>query len=688
MSAFSPARGRRHHGVTLLFAIGMALFGVLLLTPVALAQSPFRVSSQIEDRAGVLGSQKDSAQAAIDELQRAEQVQLWMVYVDTFSGMSAQDWADKTAQISDLGLRDILIAVAVEDRAYAYSVDQDFPLTNGELNDVMTSSVEPALSDNDWAGAVVGAAEGLQVALSGEPVVTPADGTATSSGGGSFLVVWFVVIVILVIAAFVVIRSLKKSSRARAAAGGASPAGGQAKAVVSLDELRKQANQQLVETDDAIKTSEEELGFATAEFGDAAAAPFVQALSEARTELGAAFKLRRELDDAADEPTQRRLMTAILERAASANERLDAQAERFDRLRDLENNAPQLIARLEERLTGLEARLPQATQTLEELAAVYAAAAVSSASASPDEARARLEFARQQIAASREDLDAGRRGEAVVTALAAEEAAGQAQLLLDAVERLREDLAAAAGRIDEAAAETQRDIAEAQAIGDQAQFAALIATARAAADAAAVAAAPEGGRDPLAALLRLREADDALERALQQVRDARAQRARAAASLERALLAARSEVSSATDYITTHRGAIGSDPRARLAAAQQNLDQALAIGETDPVTAAQAAAQAQQLAGSALAGAQAEVGAAEAATSSQQMGGGMGGGMGNLAGAIIGGILVNTMLGGGGGFGGGGGGGRRGGSGGFGGFGPASFGGGGTRMRRGGGGRF
>lgn len=684
MSAFSYARDRRHHGVTLLFAIGMALFGVLLLTPVSLAQDPFRVSSQLEDRAGVLGSQKDSAQAAIDELQRAEQVQLWMVYVDTFSGMSAQDWADKTAQISDLGLRDILIAVAVEDRAYAYSVDQDFPLTNGELNDVMTSSVEPALGDNDWAGAVVGAAKGLEVASSGEPVVTPADGTAPSGGGESFLIVWVVIIGVLAIAAFVVIRTLKKSSRARGA-GGASAAGGAGKAVVPLDELRKQANQQLVETDDAIKTSEEELGFATAEFGDAAAAPFVQALDEARRELGAAFKLRRELDDAADEPTQRRLMTAILEHAATANGRLDAEAERFDKLRDLEGNATQLIASLEERLTGLEARLPQAAQTLAELAAVYAAAAVSSAAASPGEAQARLEFARQQVAASREDLDAGRRGEAVVTALAAEEAAGQAQLLLDAVERLREDLAAAAGRIDEAAAETQRDIAEAQAIGDQAQFAALIATAHAAAAAAAAAAAPEGGRDPLAALLRLREADDALERALQQVRDARAQRARAAASLERTLLAARSEVSSAADYITTHRGAVGSDPRAQLAAAQQNLDQALALGEADPVTAAQAAARAQELAGSALARAQAEVGAAENATSSQRMGAGMGGGMGNVAGAIIGGILVNTMLGGGGGFGGGG---RRGGGGGFGGFGPASFGGGGTRMRRGGGGRF
>ncbi|HET6493775.1 MAG TPA: TPM domain-containing protein, partial [Thermoleophilia bacterium] len=197
------------------------------------------------------------------------------------------------------------------------------------------------------------------------------------------------------------------------------------------------------------------------------------------------------------------------------------------------------------------------------------------------------------------------------------------------------------------------------------------------------AAAPEGGRDPLAALLRLREADDALERALQQVRDARAQRARAAASLEGTLLAARSEMASTTDYITTHRGAIGSSPRAQLAEAQQNLDRALALRETDPVAAAQHAAQAQQLAGSAFAGARAEVDTVQVANSRQQMGPRMGGGRGNLAGAIIGGILINTMLGGGRGFGGGGG--RRGGGGGF---GPASFGGGGTRMRRGGGGRF
>ena len=373
-------------------------------------------------------------------------------------------------------------------------------------------------------------------------------------------------------------------------------------------------------------------------------------------------------------------MSAILQHTAKANERLDAEAERFDKLRDLEDNVPQMLAGLEERLIGLEARLPQASRTLEELAAVYAEAALSSATASPKEAKERIAFARELVGDAHTDLDAGRQGEAVVTALAAEEAAGQAQRLLDAVERLREDLDAAAATISETIAETQRDIAEAQALGGQAQLAPLVATARAAVDAAAAAAAPPGGRDPLAALLRLREADDALERALQKVRDARTRQAKAAASLQRALLAARSETSSAADYVTTHRGAIGSGPRTRLAEAQQNLQEALALGETDPATAAQHAARAQELAGRALVEAQAEVTRAQAATYPQATGR-TGGGMGGFAGAVIGGILINTVLGGGG-FGGGG---RRGGGGGF---GPASFGGGGTRMRRGGGGRF
>jgi hypothetical protein len=653
-----------------------ALCAVLLLPAAALAEQPFRLASPLEDPAGVLTSeQRGAVEAAQADLQTTHQVQLWVVYVNTFSGLGAQDWAEQTAITSDLGLNDALLAVAVEDRAYAYSVDQNFPLTTDQLNTVMLTDVEPKLSQDDWAGAAIGAADGISAAMGG--------GTSSKPGGGVSTVTLVAIAIpaILVIAGVVILLGRRKKERG----GTAGPAQGRpaAKPQASVEELRKQANLQLVDTDDAIKTSEEELGFAVAEFGDEAAAPFRQALDAARQELAAAFKLRTQLEDTKDEAAQRTLLNGILQHTRTANDKLDAEAERFDKLRDLEGNLPQMLAGLEQRIGDLAARLPQAAQTLKELAGVYAQSALAVVADNAEEAQARLDFARTQVTDSREDLAAGRKGEAVVTAVAAEEAAGQAQQLLDAVERLRQDLASAAQRIAEAIAETQRDIAEAQAIGDQAQFGALIDTARTACAAAQAAAAPEGGRDPLGALLRLHEADDALEKALQPVRDAREQWAKAAASLERTLMAAQSQVASANDYITTHRGAIGSGPRTRLAEAQQNLSQAAALGQSDPVRAAQYAAQAQQLAGAAISQAQSEVYAAQSAAAGPSLA--PGGGMGNMAGAIIGGILINSMLGGGGhsSFGGGGGGGRRGG-----GFSVGSFGGGGMRGRRGGGGRF
>lgn len=673
------------------FLVLTALVTLFLVPAVASAEQPFRMGAQIEDRAGVLDGDQATVQASLESLYADQKIQLWVVFVNTFSGRDPVDWANTTAEKSDLGINDMLLAVAVEDRAYAYSVAQDFPLSQQQLDSVMVDDVEPALADDDWSGAAEGAAAGVQSAMSTEEPAISSDQDQTTSGGTS-LMVWIVAVIVVIVIAVIAIKLLKGGSRRKPGRSTPSTPAADSEAAAanaSIEDLRKQANLELVETDDAIKTSEQELGFATAEFGEDAAAPFESALAEARAALAAAFKLRAELDAAEDDPRQRDLLTTILEHTEKANDLLDAQADHFDHLRDLENSAPQLLDTLEKRLAALEERLPLVERTLTDLANVYAPAALTAVATAPSDARERIAFAREQIAASREDLQAERRGEAVVSALAAEEAAGQSLILLDAVERQRDDLDSAAARIEEATAETERDIAEAQAIGDQTQFAPLVATARAAAEGAAAAAAPSGGRDPLAALARLYEADDALEQALQQVRDTRAQRERAAATLERTLLAARSTVASANDFITTHRGVVGSDPRTRLAEAQQHLDYATAIAGTDPVTAGKHAAAAQDLATTALNQAHLEVTQAQSTFERQPVSSGRpGGGVGDLAGAIIGGILINSMFGGrsSGGFGGGSsGGGRRGG---FGGFRPGSFGGGGTRGRRGGGGRF
>jgi hypothetical protein len=55
------------------------------------------VATSPEDQVGALGGQEDRVQAAIEELERDEQIQLWIASVDSVSGVGAQEWADETA---------------------------------------------------------------------------------------------------------------------------------------------------------------------------------------------------------------------------------------------------------------------------------------------------------------------------------------------------------------------------------------------------------------------------------------------------------------------------------------------------------------------------------------------------------------------------------------------------------------
>jgi uncharacterized membrane protein YgcG len=674
-----------------------AAIGLLwLATPgLAHAEDPVELESgQITDRVDALGDRRGEVEDALDRLNTDHRLQLFVVYVDSFSGMDAQEWADETANRNGLGLNDALLTVATGDRRYAYSVDEDYPLTDAQLAEVATIAIEPPLQQNDWAGAAIGAAEGYRAVLAGEEVRTPdiTPGEANPSAGGGFP--WGPVAAVAAVGAigaggYAYVRS----RRSRMSVPGAGVDAGQ----MPLDQLDLRASRLLVETDDSIKTSEQELGFATAQFGEEAAAPFAAALDEAKAQLNASFMLRQQLDDSEpeDDATKRTMLTEIVSRCEEANARLDAEAEAFDRLRELEKNAPQVIAEVEQKTVDIEARLGRATGTLHGLARRYAESALAPIATNPDQVRERLAFVRTSVAAARQDLESGDTAGAAVSVQAAGEAAGQAGQLLEAVDRLAAGLDEASSSVQGRIAETTQDLAEAKALLASGQQAGDLSGHVAAAEAAVVSVQQEiaaGRYDPLAAVRRIEEAGGRLDQALEGVRDQQEKIQRARASLEQALLAARSEVSATQDFITTRRGGIGSEARTRLAEAQRHLDQAMALAQTDPVSALAAAQQADALAEQAGQLARADVGAfaGGGAGGGGGFGGLGGGGGGGLGGAILGGILIDSIFGGGGrgsgGFGGGG-------FGGFGGSGggrrsPGSFGGRGTRGRRGGGGRF
>ena len=85
-----------------ILAIGFS--GGLLLAPAAGAQPPFRLADYVTDNAGVLSdSGRAAVTSAVDKLYADRHVRLWVVYVDDFSGQSAVNWAQHTLRSSDLG---------------------------------------------------------------------------------------------------------------------------------------------------------------------------------------------------------------------------------------------------------------------------------------------------------------------------------------------------------------------------------------------------------------------------------------------------------------------------------------------------------------------------------------------------------------------------------------------------------
>jgi TPM domain len=663
---------------TLRIAAAAAVVLTVVLPGTAAAEPPFRLPAEITDRIGALGGDEPAVQEALDRLREEDQVQLFVAYVESFDGISPQDWADETAQLSGLGLQDALLAVATGDRAYAWSVDQDFPLSEEELANIAVNDIEPQLANGDWAGGAIAAADAYRKAIGGGGF-SPwwiAGGAAVVAGGG-----------------YLVYRGTRRSRQAPAPRGPAGTAEPDELSGIPTEELAKRASGLLIETDDAVRTSEQDLGFAEAEFGAEAVGPFRKTIDEAKAHLAASFQVRQRLDDSEpeDEATRRVMLIEIIQRCTAADRMLDEKADEFDRLRDLEANVDTALATLPGQAQAVAERIPQVAAMLDDLNGRYAASALSSVATNIEEAKERLEFANGEIQEAQAAVTANQRGPAVLSVRGAEDAIAQATTLLDAINTLATDLAQAQDKVANARVETERSLAEAQALVAQGGPNAGRLAAQVAAAQAAISALddPSVARDPLAALRRLEEADAALDQALADVRDAQVREQRARALLDQALLAARTEISAANDFIATRRGAVGSEARTRLAEAQRHLDYAVSIAPTDPATALQHAQHADSLAEQASTLARSDVGQWESRAGMGRRGDG-----GGMAGAVLGGILIDSLLRGGGGFGGGYGGGYGGGFGG--GFGgsrrggrvPGSFGGSRTRGRRGGGGRF
>ena len=669
-----PTQSPTHFGRVAPARLGLLLVALLTLlafaSPARAAEDFPRLDGPITDLTDTLSSSEEArAEQAIVDLRSAQAIDLWVLFTDTTNPLSVTDYADEVAARNSLGTNDVLLVVAMDDRTDALWLSDGLEdITDREVDAIISNQVEPELADGDFVGAIEAAAAGLATASGGtvqtpgptatggataRPTATPA-GTGTggtpppsnTGGGGISPIVWIILVAIglwLIYAWWQRRRADHRTTEERDKQTG---------------QLATEANRLLIETDDALGDARNELGFVEAQFTPAEVEPFRTAVDQAAAELAAAFTVRQQLDDLVpeDQPTKERMLGEIVTRCRRAKALIDEQMARFQTLRDLERNAPEVIAKLHDALSGLETRLPAVTATLTGLDR-FAAADRAPVAGNAVEAQKRLEAAEAALTQADAAL-ATDRAAARTAVQSAQAAVTQATQLLDAVDQLAAQLEDAAAKVPGEIEAAAADVATAQEAtrGREAplEITGRLVEAQRLVDAAraALATQPPG---VLEARRLAAQADAAADEALAGVQRDQEARHRQRASVDRAVAVAAGTVDRASAFIQSRRNGIGREARTRLAEAQRHLELARSLAATDPDGAVNEARSAEQLAGDAYRLASADFDDWDTTGYRPGGGGGYSGGTGtgtsggsgaDVAGQILGGILGGILSGG------------------------------------------
>lgn len=604
--------------VTTLLAAALVLCG----GTAAFATKPMPFNgAYVVDSAGVLGSRAGEVTTAIDALANDHRLNLFVVYVDTFTGAASRDdWADETAILNGLGVNDILLAVATKDRLYQLSVDPSFPLSDDELAQVEQQATVPSLRASDWAGAAINTATALGEISAGQqlsaPVIVPADpnGSAGSSGTGqqqsdtngtSNGLVGFIIVAIIVAAVVVLIVTLRRRTKRKAVDADKA-------AVAAQADLERQVGSALVQVDDAITASEQELGFAAAQFGDAATTEFQASLERAKAGLRESFGLKQQLDDSIPDTLEdrRTWSTRILELCGTAQHELASHSESFNRLRELEKNPQPALDAITAGLSALTPRIGAASATLAGLTQRYAPSALTTVAENPAHVAELVEFVSTTLADVAAKRASGTTDGLVTGIQQAQAALAQATDMVAAIETLQTSLQSASEALPGALAGANADIEAGTALaqnagapGAQSNLASALATLTASRDLAT----EHGAGNPVAAINDLTTASGPLDAILTAARETAENDARVRDQLDRGIGAVQSEITAIKEFVVSRRAGIDVNARTALAEAERYLGLAISGRATNQNQALNDLTSATQFAAQARAAATADV---------------------------------------------------------------------------------
>lgn len=419
-------------------------------------------------------------------------------------------------------------------------------------------------------------------------------------------------------------------------------------------DLARGAKTALVRVDERIRSTKDELAFAEAELGPGSTKELREALAAVTHHLGEAFTLNQlnhdEIPDTAEELRTRNARIVQLCTWADdlLDDRTDALAKDVERVR----RAPEILAQVRADAERLRARVPAARETIDRLAQRYSPAALNQVSEGAAEAEQLITFAVHSADVSSRRRDAGRGEEANLALETATEAVRRASSILDSIEDYEIEALRAESTLSDVIADSRGDLVVAR----REPATPAVAAAMTALQNALAALSPAGTKaDPFAELSQLRDANTALDAAIDKARERAARPIPSVQHVRHSLDDADRQISVARNVIGGHRGWIGADARTRLAEAERARTDAepLATDEDSREEAMVLARRAGALASEALQLAQRDID--ESRPQDQGWGGGGGGGWGgnqgggqagNPMGGMLGGLVIGSLLGG------------------------------------------
>lgn len=576
-------------------ACASAVAGIALIAGLgapALATSPVTISTSVTDPSGWLSdSQVSEISSSADEAGSAG-LQVYFVTVPDFSGAEPIEWCKTSGVNSGLSNQSIVYVIAYKERMFTTCGNADQQVvTNSDITRA-TSAAKKALAKSNpldadtTTDAATTFISTLTSTVTGQASSSSSTGVPSSGKSGFG---WIRTVVVVVVIGGLIVFFVKRNK-----AKGGSPlapkttdghpwAPGDPLPSLTEDQVLALTNQSstlLLQADELVRSATDELDFARAQFGETKTDAYAKALSAAQAGIAKAFASQQTMNEASDSRSRTEAALTLQHELNQVMPALVEQQKAFSQLRDEEASVPTQATNVKTRILEAIAALPSVEAELTALQTLYSSTTVASLMDNPQQARALLDSA---LAAANQasSLAPSDPSAALVQLDIARRALAMAGHQTEAIMSAKHDLAAANEVLTKAIASITSDLSDVTTLkADSAAFTPLIAEAQKAV--AEAQSARAGSGDPLAALENLRLAESQLDAALEPLRSQADARERKVEAARNAVSDAQAQYARANSYIQGRRGVIPLDVRSTLAEAKAELDQAVALIQTDP----------------------------------------------------------------------------------------------------------